>query len=59
MHLDRLNPDFALTQTLIRGPSVCDQDYIWRVVRPKVLFDYRGRAPDAFSAFLDELIHLC
>jgi len=34
------------------------QDYIWRVVRPKVLFDYRGRAPDAFSAFLDELIHL-
>lgn len=34
------------------------QQYLERVVRPAVLFDYRGRAPDAFSAFLDELIHL-
>ncbi len=34
------------------------REYISRVVRPHVLFDYRGRAPDAFSAFLDELIHL-
>jgi hypothetical protein len=32
--------------------------YIQRVVRPHVLFDYHGRSPDAFSAFLDELIHL-
>ena len=23
------------------------QDYIWRVVRPRVLIDYRGSAPDA------------
>ena len=34
------------------------REYITRVVRPHVLLDYRGRAPDAFSAFLDELIHL-
>ena len=34
------------------------REYIAKVVRPHVLFDYRGRAPDAFSAFLDELIHL-
>ena len=34
------------------------REYISRVVRPHVLFDYRGRAPDAFSAFLDELLHL-
>ena len=29
-----------------------------QVVRPHVLFDYAGRAPDAFSAFLTELQHL-
>lgn len=34
------------------------QEYIDRVVRPAVLFDYRGRAPDAYSAFLEELLHL-
>ena len=34
------------------------QRYIEREVRPAVLFDYRGRAPDAFSAFLTELLHL-
>ena len=34
------------------------REYISRVVRPHVLFDYRGRSPDAFSAFLDELLHL-
>ena len=34
------------------------QDYLERVVRPAVLFDYRGTAPDAFSAFLEELLHL-
>ena len=34
------------------------REYITRVVRPHVLFDYRGRAPDAFSAFLSELIYL-
>jgi len=34
------------------------QEYIRRVVRPRVLFDYRGKAPDAFSSFLDELLHL-
>ena len=34
------------------------QEYIWRVVRPRVLFDYRGTAPDAFSSFLEELLHL-
>ena len=25
---------------------------------PATLFDYRGERPDAFSAFLDELLHL-
>ena len=34
------------------------QAYIQTVVRPAVLFDYRGGAPDAFSAFLEELLHL-
>ncbi|KAL1508275.1 hypothetical protein AB1Y20_004390 [Prymnesium parvum] len=34
------------------------QKYIASVVRPSVLFDYRGTAPDAYSAFLDELLHL-
>lgn len=34
------------------------QHYIATVVRPAVLFDYRGHAPDAFSAFLSELLHL-
>ena len=34
------------------------QRYIEREVRPAVLFDYQGRAPDAFSAFLTELLHL-
>ena len=34
------------------------QRYIATVVRPAVLFDYRGGAPDAFSAFLTELLHL-
>ena len=34
------------------------QEYISSHVRPHVLFDYGGRAPDAFSAFLTELIHL-
>ena len=34
------------------------QRYIATVVRPAVLFDYRGHAPDAYSAFLEELIHL-
>ena len=34
------------------------QRYIREVARPHTLFDYRGRHPDAFSAFLDELIHL-
>ena len=34
------------------------QHYIASVVRPSVLFDYRGRAPDAFSAFLSELLFL-
>eukprot|EP00908_Phaeocystis_cordata_P014469 Transcript_25566.p1 GENE.Transcript_25566~~Transcript_25566.p1 ORF type:complete len:406 (+),score=199.73 Transcript_25566:65-1282(+) len=34
------------------------QQYIATVVRPAVLFDYRGRAPDAYSAFLAELLHL-
>ena len=34
------------------------QEYIRRVVRPRVLFDYRGKAPDAFSSFLEELLHL-
>uniref|UniRef100_A0A7S3AZB1 Exostosin GT47 domain-containing protein n=1 Tax=Haptolina ericina TaxID=156174 RepID=A0A7S3AZB1_9EUKA len=34
------------------------QRYIKTVVRPSVLFNYRGTAPDAYSAFLDELIHL-
>lgn len=34
------------------------QQYIATVVRPAVLFDYRGHAPDAFSAFLSELLHL-
>ena len=29
-----------------------------QVARPASLFDYRGTRPDAFSAFLDELIHL-
>jgi hypothetical protein len=34
------------------------QQYINNVVRPAILFDYRGTAPDAFSAFLTELLHL-
>jgi hypothetical protein len=34
------------------------QRYIREVARPATLFDYRGRRPDAFSAFLDELLHL-
>lgn len=34
------------------------QAYIERVVRPHILFDYQGSAPDAFSAFLTELVHL-
>ena len=34
------------------------QRYIEREVRPAVLFDYQGRAPDAFSAFITELLHL-
>ena len=34
------------------------QQYIRKVVRPRVLYDYRGNAPDAFSAFLTELLHL-
>ena len=34
------------------------QRYIETVVRPSVLFDYRGTAPDSFSAFLTELLYL-
>lgn len=34
------------------------QAYIQEEVRHKVLFDYRGSGPDAFSAFLTELLHL-
>ena len=34
------------------------QRYIDTTVRPHVLFNYRGDAPDAFSAFLGELLHL-
>ena len=37
---------------------VAMQQYIATIVRPAVLFDYRGAAPDAFSAFLTELLHL-
>ena len=43
----------------ISAARVADmQQYIRKVVRPRVLFDPRGTAPDAFSAFLTELLHL-
>ena len=43
----------------ISAARVADmQQYIREVVRPRVFFNYRGNAPDAFSAFLTELLHL-
>ncbi|EOD11283.1 hypothetical protein EMIHUDRAFT_214563 [Emiliania huxleyi CCMP1516] len=57
---DRLGRD-GLMPTLanVSQPRVPEMHQsLLRVVRPSVLFDYRGGAPDAFSPFLTELFYL-
>ena len=57
---DRLRSD-GLIPTLrnISAARIASmQRYIREVAAPHTAFDYRGSRPDAFSAFLDELLHL-